>query len=380
MNLVLKKAELDFVKLIEMNLSELFGETEISSQNNIYTFYRKVLINYLSGDLDSLRQIIADKTNDLTEHIKSEWQTALNIAYLRFLILEKQILSHCSIDEIKKNYCNTPVPPLWQGEFDFVLARIYDVKKQHTEAALYYMKAKKGFDKICATKKAIKSYFNSIICQERVTGLGSLHYQYADLIKEARKAKEYSVVGMSLLALSQKLMDVGALRTSLEYAQRALSFLSREKGSINYFKVLLHRSYLFYILGYTDKAKADYQEAKLSTHAEVLNAITVLENKSSRDSGHLADSVLPFAWLSRLHYEKNNLQNMGLQEEQLIYILLKGPCSKQLILEKIWNEQIDTEYIDLRFKKLMWRLKKKFPAMIHYEKGIYSIGSLQKIG
>lgn len=382
----LTEVENSFVRMLELSLLDLFAYESLCLKDDPFHFYFDVLVFYLSGNKTELRQHLDKRDGAGKPADDLHFEIAIAIAELRYLVLEKQRLQLISIEDLKKEFRNKlgnhfeQPPLLWEGEWHFVWARLHDMKKEHSAASERYVMANEAYKKIGAEKKAVKAYFNALICLERTQDSSCLHYKYLNLIQEARKVNEYSVVGMALLALSQKLLDVGALRLALEYVQRSLAFLGKERGSSNYFKALLHRSLLFYLSGQTDKARTDYQEAKLSTHAEVLSTISVLEMKEARVDLHdFHEAVLPYAWSSRLHYEKTNLNFLGFQEEQLIKILLKGPCSKSRILEKVWGPSIelDPEHIDLRFKKLMWRIKKKYPEIIAFENGLYSISSFQ---
>lgn len=388
----LSDIEKSFVRVLESSLIDLFSTDEICLSNELFQTYFQILIHYLSGNKAELLHFLskANQVNADTKNMDAknfELKIALSIAELRYLILEKNVLQSTSVVDLKNTYEERlmsqarVLPPLWKGEWYFVWARIYDMRNENQEASRHYFKARDAYEMIGATKKAIKSYFNGIICLEREDDSSYLQYKYIKLINEARKVKEYSVAGMAFLALSQKLLDIGALRVAFDYVQRALAYLSQEKGSSNYFKALLHRSHLYYLLGISDKAKIDFQEAKLSTHSEVLAALSVLENKvskSSFDKIHIPS--LPYAWSSRFRYEKDDLQVLGVQEEHLIQILIKRPVSKETIIEKIWGKStvLDSDHVDLRFKKLMWRSKKKFPDMIMYDGGLYSLRFIVK--
>ncbi|MGZ3779386.1 MAG: hypothetical protein ACXVCY_02050 [Pseudobdellovibrionaceae bacterium] len=464
MKLNLSDAEKMFVKILEATLQDLFVVAEDSFETEAFRSYVAILIHYLSGNKSELRNFLDELKNRVqsvenhtsqdhfSKHYSSQnyssegkhsenqysenqyseneylencsekrhenlgnnkhlLQRSLDLGELRYLILEKQILQTMSGEDLKKYYsellikhdkCDTA--HLWMGEWYFIWARIYDMRNEHLTASQFYFKAKDAYTDIGAKKKAVKAHFNGIICLEREDSVSHLQYKYISLIKEARAVKEYSVVGMAFLALSQKLLDVGALRSSFDYVQRSLAYLSHEKGSSNYFKALLHRAHIYYLYGFMDKAKADFQEAKLSNHSEVLAALSVIEAKiniktkdktednardKTRDKAkikagidsseyevpNVSVSILPFGWVSRFQYENDNLQLLGSQEEQLILLLVKKPVSKEVIIEKIWGGQrdLDPEHIDLRFKKLIWRIKKKFPQMINYSNGMYSL-------
>ncbi len=369
----------------EMSLSDLLTFKFASNRSTADIFYLEVLKYYNSAETEKLKLLIDNfeaKLNSSYGCFTSENlfnESVLWVAKLRLLCLEKQRLVETPTQEILKwlneNKIENLVIDPYLGEYFFIVARILDLKYENDFAYLYYKKAEISYAKNKLLKKSAKSFFNSLICKNRNENSDTLQYEYIKFINVGRKIKEFSAVGMAFLALSQKLYDIGSVRNSLAYVNRALAYLSNEKGSNNYFKALLHRSLVASKLGDNDKYLLDREESSLSQHIETKPMLEV-SNSSIKNNKIIDSSILPISWQKRSIHNGKLTFEWNQQEEYLLAILLKKPTNKFTLISKLWPQLGINESTELRFKKIIWKVRNKNSKLIIYSNNLYSIGEL----
>ncbi len=360
--------------LLGLSLQELFLLKKNPFKDTTFNFYHQVLISYFSGDNVTIYKEI-QKAKIGTHENNFDMSAALWLAETRLKLLQKS-------DLLKMQLLNPPKdlqfwPQYWLGEFWTVQARWHDLREENEKASTLYLTAADEYRNSHIYRKELRCRFNHLICLDRLNSGLSYHKAYYDLAIQSRKLNEYSLMTMIYVALSQKMLDLGAYRLALKFVNKALKRSKFDIGSSDYFKAKLQRAFVYYLMNDLIRANSDIDEARISHHEEIKATIKYLDNViEDRNNGSI--SRLIFAGI----YERINLKNLNLSplsylEEKIILLLLMKPRTRQDLANRLWAPEIPFESRDLRLKSLLKSLKNKAPSTIKYFQKYYHLITLE---
>jgi hypothetical protein len=341
---------------------------------------------YLAGrisDLESLVEYISISSNIKTALIRnSSFEDVKMLLKVRLSILKR---TECETldDDFSKSFVN----PILNGELYFCLGRYSDAKMDNSKAIHFYNLARVEFENCNFQKKSLQAHVNHLICEERLaldrskdskfrSGGPVFFDEYYRLCLHAIKLQEYRVAGTLLTVISQKLMDIGALKTALIFANRSLGIFSVETGSTNQLKALLNRAQIHYLLGNLKYSQEDIALCEASPLVEIKVALSVLKAKIAFwQSGPIQEPIqvdqLSCGWQSRFNYLNHQFSKMTPLEEKVVHALIRGPRVSMKLISKLWPNEDQIEYSRDRFKKLISRLRMKYRNMFIFRHGYY---------
>lgn len=363
-----------FSELLDAPLQELYRLRNQDrfeySDNSIHVLYVDALIGYLSGDGPSLSKAADQLRSFQTE----ESGLAADLASLRSEIRSRAIKRKSLLSLCRKFSLLNQLLPHWLGEAHFVLGRAYEILEQHVQAIGHYRRAYRHFEAQGCKKKAVKCLLDQVASKSRIHQEGSYISEYHEIVRLARKANEYGMAGVALMNISRELQGSGVLRAALQYANRAVMFMSRDVGTLHYYLALIHRSHLNWDLGRAHEANADYEAARVSKNREILEALPHLEARlSGKTHTILSTEHLTPGWRQRFRLEKSQEQPLAGKESELMQLLITAPRSKKELISALWGKNGDPASLELRFKRLLNRVRKKRKEYVFFDGKHYQI-------
>lgn len=378
-----------FIQLFEASLQELFALRPTLDSRSLALVYCEVLIAYLSSDSSGLSHWVHKLQTRFSEapSLVSKTRLVHDLALLRLETRERQVTS-LSIQRMEdwiaridqRSRMSGPETnsrsdlEIWKGEIYFVMARAHETRDQNATACALFDAAHRELIQQGCPRKAAKALQNQIAAQSRVEASLNFVQEYQSIIPLARKTKDYGLAGVAAMNISRELEAAGALIASLKYIQRALMLMSRDVGSLHFYLALLHRSHLYLQLNWLPEARLDLETAVLSQHLEIQAALPYLRSlleDSNTPEVPVHHFKLTHAWRARTLGEDQT--RLSTQEDRLIELLAGRARTKEYLISALWNREGDPEALDLRFKRLIARIRSKRPDFVLFGSGKYHL-------
>lgn len=370
----MKNVNSEFFWLLDAPLQELYKYKEKGLKEVLHELYAQILISFFSGDLDSLKKSILQLSLLKSQnHLRQqEILFVLDLAELRYQIRTHQIDRQKILCIFKKIKNHSQDFYHWMAEGYCLLARASELLQKRRQSMRYYLQAHLLFSEQGCHRKAIRMMMNYVGTKSRLYPDANYISENYEVIQLARKAREYGMAGVAFMNISRELQAMGAKMTALRFANRAVLFMTRDIGSLHYYLALVHRCHLLIELENIHDAILDYEAAKLSQHYEVLAAVKHLEailfktDTMTREE----EKNLTFNWKARRALDiQEKLANptikqisihvLAAQEDQLVKLLTLKPRTKKEIITAIWGNSEDSFSLEMRFKDLIKRVRRK---------------------
>lgn len=362
----------DFHRILEAPLLDLFNWEGPALQNKVFSAYLQTLIGYFSKDLirlnSSARTLKLECKNLCQNYTHS--LIALRFNRIRRCLLKRQV-------HRARILCETvDLEPLtrtvWAAEFFFLFARVNEFEEKNKEACDLYKQAALLYDLHSCMKKSLRSILNSLVCYGRAEKENEVLPQYVGLYEQSLHHNDCIVAATCCHNISVTLFSIGARQSSLDWANKAIAELTGDTGSLNYFQCLLHRADTLLKMNRLWEAQRDIDEALISDHITIQGAAGKLQNKIDGTNNLNDNAIISPGWKKR---ESDPLINASLteSEDKLIGFLIQGNKSRQAIIQHLWNDGAEQEYLIDRFKQVLKRLRKKFGYPIRQKDGKYFI-------
>ena len=133
-------------------------------------------------------------------------------------------------------------------------------------------------------------------------------------------------------------------------------------------------------MGEFKKARDDFEKAKASPHKEIQAALLQIRAKFRKGTftrSTLTD--LTWSWRGRVLNDTSTRASFAALEDALIRRLAVKAHTKPDLIHFLWGHSINPESADFRFKRLLQRIRKKHPGLIHYKDGMYSLAQHSSI-
>ena len=314
--------------------------------------YAKVLTTYLKGDLPALEKLCSQA---------SDWSIPLCQARLA---LRKRAPSSAVFQALEQAQFPQDLPEL-DGERMLLQAQLMEVQEDWDASIRLYKQAGDRFESCGLVRRALRARFNAVACSTHTRPHDKrLFRDYQTLFEEARKAREFGFAGLSLQNMSKEYAHIGATKVALRFANRALVFLKRDFGSLNYYRGLLHRADLLRALGRTSEFETDLEECLASPFPEILEArARMLGEKPSTEN-----YVTP-RWKSPTNAAPRSA--LGERENQLLELLSQNPRTRIELVQKMYGDSVPVDQALNRLDVLLSRIRKKIPGEIVLQDGLY---------
>lgn len=377
---------IDFKQILEASLSELIGlQWTFNEFPETERLYAEALLSYLKGDLERLKNLAREmaglpRTSDL--------DVCLRLVRLRLQIRQSTVETGL-LDELR----SAPCDPFWRGEVAFVLALGFGSRRDFAQESLAYKQAYAAFTAQGCARKALKSLQNHLAAESslrpNVRFLAELLY----LFKQARRLREFGMAGLALVDLSREYQKIGALRTALKFANRAVTYLERDVGTIHYYFALAHRCHVLFQLERSVEAMNDYELIRSAPFSEIREtAVTLVRmfpetlRASTPPEEELTFAVCAASpsWQERrakLENERLRIsQCFGELTEKLIFFIGEQPRTRDEIISNLYGNRLDFLILENRFKNLLARVRKKAPGLIIFHNGTYALADTDYLG
>ena len=335
-----------------------------------------MLFAYLTGDLAAMDTTAgAIRESSLCESLRS--------MLLALCELRRGIRALAIDPETLKNVENLePSCASWTGETQFVLSLACEAKgdyvgmREHGRMAAHFLEA------AGLARKSVKALFNSVVAESRVRPEGKYLIDYNFVIKRALRAKAHGVAAMGLHNISREFQKIGALALALKFANRAITLLGNEFGSLSHYLAVVHRCHLFLELGRVNEAALDLELAASAGFPEIKTAVEVLQSLMKRSASaefSAETAALTPGWTERLdeakrtNFQAYSITELGALENRVVGLLRGGAKDKFELAEGLYGKLLNCEVSLNRLKRLLNRLRKKCPDLLVFESGKYRI-------
>lgn len=366
---------------IELSLEELEEHSRRGfDKKDPLEFYAFVLFSYLRGDSAALAE--AAMHASANEANLPIWRPINTLTKLRY---ECRIRSISTLT-LAETLGLAEEKSEWQGELFFVAALACDVLEREADSYQFYQKAAYYLEKISARRKALKARYNSLAALTCIEPERKLIMDHQRVYRLARKLGDDYLAGLTLLNISREFQRLSAHRSALKFVNRALTLLQKKSlGTVTYFLTLLHRADVLLDLDRAIEANYDIELASASEFPEVLAALRVLsERRTTLATWNYGQSLTP-TWRERLEKRLDtplHPQSLGALEDRLVNLISLAPRSKFELIENLWGQEIDLEFLESRLKSMVYRIRKKWPGSIVLSNGRYRLADdslLQKM-
>ncbi len=359
-----------FRKLAEASLSEIHQMARDPELEAPVLFYAQYMAAFMSGDLEKMQTLIKEMDRKFPEDLQE-------LVHLRLKLRTKQI----TLQDIETASSRVYFDVL-EAEKYFVISRAWEVHGREDHNIKTAMQASALYKKFQCPKKSLRSFYNSVVAESRLTPYKNFISEYQTVIQLSREVKDDAFAGMALNMLAREYQIVGLLEKALECTNEGLVLLENERGSIHHFTSLLQKAHLLIELKRANEALPLMTESKMASFPEVRAIRTLLE--CALDPGKewpkdLEQHLLP-TWRERLpDLLKMNQISQEAQEApsslefKVLKLLWSGPVGKWDLIERIYPEESDSTLSENRFKNLVARLRKKFPDVLQFREGQYFI-------
>jgi hypothetical protein len=363
-------------KIIQARIEELLEYRYLPIESEFAAMYLDVLLPYLKGDVDELRS----RVKALRQMDQDE---LLPVAELRLQIREGRLDPHFA-DSVARAASAEGTSPLWRGECAFVAAMAYEQMGDHQKCKDLYLRASQLLEQGGASRKSVRALQNHVAEESRLFPQKRLIPDYNYVYRKAKKVRDYGVAGMALMNISREYQLLKAHSAALKFANRALAYAERERGSRCFYLILAHRCHVLMEMGRREEAKLDFDELKAAPFPEVKAVMEVLTKLFFDPSISLTDgSILPANWSERLKETEAPDQAGSLHkiesirpaelETTLIQLLDERPRDKFELVSALYGDQIGFVVAENRLKNLLNRVRKKSPGAIVLENGCYRL-------
>lgn len=333
-------------------------------------FYAQYMAAFMSGDLEKMQALMAEMDRKLPADLQE-------LVHLRLKLRTKQI----TLQDIELATARVYTDVL-EAEKYFVISRAWEHHGREELSIKTAMQASALYKKFQCPKKSLRSFYNSVVAESRLTPYKNFISEYQTVIKLSREVKDDAFAGMALNMLSREYQIVGLLDKALECAEEGLQLLENERGSIHHFTSLLQKAHLLIELKRVDQALPLLTESKMASFPEVRAIRTLLEctlDPAKTWPEELEKYLLP-TWRERLPdlLRMNQISQEAQEapsslEFKVLKLLWSGPVAKWDLIERIYPEETDSTLSENRFKNLVARLRKKFPNVLQFHDGQYFI-------
>ena len=117
---------------------------------------------------------------------------------------------------------------IWKGETYFILGMGWCEVEEYEISKKFYQMAYSFFWKTGLKRKAIKCLFNIIVSESRIKENKKLIVDYGIVAKKALEINDAALAGICYHNISQRFRDMGAIESSLKYANKAIEHLELE--------------------------------------------------------------------------------------------------------------------------------------------------------
>ncbi len=375
----------NFLQVLQFNVHDFLMRGDVrAGLKPAYRVYFDVLQAYLRGHTEELRILVESFERDA--HSKPDFEICSRLSKIRWMLRDHSLV--LSDLELLAKFGDEPV---WGAEVHFVLALGYGQLLDYENEGRSFLQAYLRFKTLGARRKAIKSL------QNHVAALSSQHPdkhflpELTLLHQEAKRCGEWGMAGLALLNMSREYQKVGARALALKLSHRSLAFLRKDLGSIHYYLAVLHRAHVLMDLGRVNDAIMDIEEAQTGPFVEIAEAVKVLcalfptalgspsNGGVSSQNLQIREAWLPESWRERSENSVLGKMKFGELEEQLIFLLSKGPLKKNEIIRELYGETLDYWVLENRFKNLIARVRRKVPDYLVVSEGIYTLSQSAKL-
>ena len=353
-------------ELIEADVDRLLDPTFAQSLTPALQFYRQVLLSYHRGDLAHLKKASTQIVPLLTQ----ENSLLPLLTELRLVLLERNAKREQLAKIEKELDLNNP----WCGEILILLAAIYETLGDFNSALRLHQKSAVELKKIGAEGKALRAESNSVANLSNLDPERKLIPEYTNILRQAKKLRQYNIMATTLLNLSREYQKMGALKNALRFCNRSVAACKTNPGGLTYYLALAHRAHLLLEMGRRLEAEVDFELACTSDFPVVKAACNVLSVLFGEASADPSTSGLN-TWEERLSQHQKNEKHVPLSpvEEKLVRFLAEKPREKFAITDHLFGVELHPLTAENRLKNLIHRVRKKIPGLILLKDDLYSI-------
>jgi hypothetical protein len=370
--------ENNFRELAEATLGHIHQMSRDLDQPVATLFYSRFMSAFMSGDLEKMQELSSNIEVELKDAPKEIAQDLKQLVSLRMKLRLKSI----TVKDLEAAYARELFDVL-EAEKLFVIARSWEFLSDEASAMKTSNMAAVAYKKFNCPKKSLRSFYNSVVAESRLTPYKNFISEYQAIIKMSQDVGDNSFAGMAFSMLSREYQIVGLHENAMKFADQSILLLVEERGSFHYFHALLQKAHLLIEEKKQVQATMILLECKMAAFPEIRAARELLECAIDSQKGWSAElekDLIP-AWKERMQDLLSSNETSGVMlsegptslEFKLLKLLWSGPIQKWDLIEKLYPQDSDSYAIENRFKNLVARLRKKYPEVLHFNEGQYFI-------
>lgn len=347
-------------------------------------FYSQFMSAFMVGDVEKMQKLQLQMDSLLEKQDPKISEDLKKVVNLRMKLRQKTLTQL----DVEKAFAEKYFDVL-EAEKLFVIARAWEMIGDDTKAMLVAVDASVVYKKCQCPKKALRSFYNSVAAESRMTPYKNFSAEFQTIIKMAQEVGDKSFAGMGLSMLSREYQIIGLHESALKYINEGIEYMIEERGSAHYYHALLQKAHLLIESKKEVEATMLLMECRLASFPEVRAARELLEcalNPKKTWSSDLEKDLNP-TWKERLPelLVSNTTQAIQIQEGptllefKILKTLWSGPIPKWELIERLYPDEKDSYIVENRFKNLVARLRKKYPEVLQFAEGKYFIQHKNKL-
>jgi hypothetical protein len=367
-----------FRELAEATLGHIHQMSRDLDQPVATLFYSRFMSAFMNGDLEKMQELQNSMELELKDAPKNIAKDLKELVALRMKLRLKTITSK----DLEAAYSREFFDVL-EAEKLFVIARSWEFLSDEASSMKASNQAAVAYKKFNCPKKSLRSFYNSVVAESRLTPYKNFISEYQAIIKMSQDVGDSSFSGMAFSMLSREFQIVGLHENAMKFAKKGIELLVEERGSFHYFNALLQKAHLLIEEKKPVRATMILLECKMAAFPEIRAARELLECAIDPQKGwstELEKDLIP-TWKERMQDLLSLNQTTGLilsegptsLEFKLLKLLWSGPIPKWDLIEKLYPQDSDSYAIENRFKNLVARLRKKYPEVLQFNDGQYFI-------
>jgi hypothetical protein len=364
-------------ELCDASLTDIHQMARNPELNSAVYFYARLMSAFMANDLEKMQELVIEMDSELRNVSSPLKEDLKEVVHLRLKLRSKVLISA----DLEKA-CSRIFHDVLEAEKLFVVARGWELLRNETLSLTISMNASIAYKKFECPKKSLRSFYNSIVAESRLTPYKNFIPEYQTIIKMSLDLNDKSFAGMAMSMLSREYQIVGLHAQAMDFINEALELLIFERGSYHYYNTLLQKAHLLIEEKNYSQASLLLLECKLSSFSEITSARILLEctiDPNQHWSKVLEKDLMP-TWKERLPELLIGSKQMPSQQEgptslefRLLKLLWSGPIEKWDLIELLYPGDKDSYACENRFKNLVARLRKKFPEVLSFKDGQYYI-------
>jgi hypothetical protein len=259
------------------------------------------------------------------------------------------------------------------AEAAFLVGDVLHDAEDFVTAEAFTQSAVASYRVIGCAKKALRSELNLKVTQAHLNPNKSWLFDFFLILKKAKAVQDPVTMSSCYHSISHEYGCLGATRNALRAIDRALTISYKNHYSSKIGDYLAHKIDLLVHLDEKFEAQVCFELLSTIESAVAQKAQVYLLGKypflSSEQMQSLSDQLPARYWEDKLQIT----EDLGALEERLLSLLASSRKTKYELAVSLYGEALPLQSTEARLKNILYRIRKKYPSLIHFKNAQYSL-------